>query len=75
MLFNNKVLMCSLLKTFQDSSFCAVISVVLCVTNKDESFHPNLQVLSNVSKYVHQNEISNLLEFAFYSFLPRQDTI
>lgn len=37
--------MYSLLKTFQDSSFCAVILAVLCVTNKDESFHPNLQVL------------------------------
>lgn len=34
----------SLLKTSSQSSFCAVISVVLCVTNKDESFHPILPV-------------------------------
>lgn len=47
----------------------------LCVTNKDESFQPNLHALYIFGNLWHQNEISSVLELAFYSFLLHQDTI
>lgn len=48
---------------------------ILCVANKDESFQPNFHALYVFGNLWHQNEISNLLELAFYSFLLQQDTI